>query len=234
MNKKLKDFNINVAIDLLKYSIENNQLFAVKYETKEKEDHEDGTPNDKEPKSPKLIGSIHQNEFTEKSYHHVEESPRGSSHIRERSDLKNSFEFAENEFDFHEEIKVDFDPMVIKKNSKVIFDFYCKQQMSLAKNLSFERIERESTMLTMNNLLIMAQMMNFYSSSVTKQLLMGKFRKLSGGKQDISYDKFDTLLSELQIIDPTLVARSELNSPQLFLNLKTKNYPFNTQDLNPR
>lgn len=34
------------------------------------------------------------------------------------------------------------DPMLIKKNLKIVFDYYCKQQMSLAPNLSFERIER--------------------------------------------------------------------------------------------
>lgn len=60
----------------------------------------------------------------------------------------------------------------------------------------------------MNNLLLMAQMMNFYSASITKQVLLSKFRKIGEGKKDIDYAKFNILFSELQIMDPALVARS--------------------------
>ena len=54
----------------------------------------------------------------------------------------------------------------------------------------------------------MAQMMNFYSASITKQVLLSKFRKIGEGKKDIDYAKFNILFSELQIMDPALVARS--------------------------
>lgn len=89
-------------------------------------------------------------------------------------------------------------------------------------------------MLTMNNLLLMAQLMNFYSSTITKPVLVGKFRKISEGKMDINYDKFGILFSQLQIVDPTLVARTQLNSPNIQKKLKSKKLPFNTQDTNPR
>lgn len=56
------------------------------------------------------------------------------------SDLKNSFDFGENEFDDHEEIKLGFDPILIKKNSQIMFEYYCREQMSLAKNLPFDRL----------------------------------------------------------------------------------------------
>ena len=67
--------------------------------------------------------------------------------------------------------------------------------MSLAKNILFDRIERESRMLTMNNLLLMAQLMNFFSSTITKSFLVGKFRKIAEGKFEIDYDKFSILFS---------------------------------------
>ena len=67
--------------------------------------------------------------------------------------------------------------------------------MSLAKNILFDRIERESRMLTMNNLLLMAQLMNFFSSTITKSVLVGKFRKIAEGKFEIDYDKFSILFS---------------------------------------
>ena len=39
-NPTINIFNANTAIEVLKFSIQNNQLFAVKYETKEKDDPE--------------------------------------------------------------------------------------------------------------------------------------------------------------------------------------------------
>ena len=66
-----------------------------------------------------------------------------------RSNLSNQFaeagvqrinSFIENEFEFHENIKLDFDPVLIKKNTITMFEYYCKQQMALKPNLSFERI----------------------------------------------------------------------------------------------
>lgn len=41
-------------------------------------------------------------------------------------------------------------------------------------------------------------------------------------------------MTQLQILDPSLVARSELNSPNIHTHLKTTKKPFDTQDVNPR
>jgi hypothetical protein len=80
--------------------------------------------------------------------------------------------------------------------------------MALTKNAPFERIERESSMLTLNNLLIMAQLNNFFSGTITKDVIGYKFKKISEGCHDIGFEKFDILMNQLQIIDPTLIARA--------------------------
>lgn len=41
-------------------------------------------------------------------------------------------------------------------------------------------------------------------------------------------------MTQLQILDPSLVARSELNSHHIQSHLKTTKKPFDTQDINPR
>lgn len=74
----------------------------------------------------------------------------------------------ENEFAVQEEIKKKYDPQLIRKNTKILFDYYCKQQMCLSPNLSFERIERESGRLTIGKLLMMARLMNMLSTFLTK------------------------------------------------------------------
>ena len=76
--------------------------------------------------------------------------------------------------------------------------------------------------------------MNMFNSVITKDLLTKKFRKISEGKREIDFKKFDILLSQLQVEDPTLVARAELSSPNIYLHLKTDKKPFDTQDLMPR
>ena len=73
--------------------------------------------------------------------------------------------------------------MVIKKNTKVVFEYYCKQQMSLAPNLSFDQIERESHYLNMSKFIMMARLMNMFNSVITKNMLIKKFRKISEGKR---------------------------------------------------
>lgn len=106
--------------------------------------------------------------------------------------------------------------------------------MALSPNLSFDRIERESHMMTISKILLMARMMNVINATITKQLLIGKFRKISEGKRQIDFKKFDILMSQLQIEDPSLIARAQLNSPQIHLYLKTTKKPFDTQDMLPR
>ena len=41
-------------------------------------------------------------------------------------------------------------------------------------------------------------------------------------------------MNQLQIEDPTLIARSELQSPNIQAYLKTTKKPFDTQDMLPR
>lgn len=55
--------------------------------------------------------------------------------------------------------------------------------MSLAPNLSFDRIERESSHLTLSKFIMMARLMNMLNSVITKDLLIKKFRKISEGKR---------------------------------------------------
>ena len=71
--------------------------------------------------------------------------------------------------------------------------------MQLAPNLSFDRIERESSHLTWNKFLMMARLMNMLNSVITKDLLIKKFRKISEGRKEIDFKKFDILLSQLQV-----------------------------------
>ena len=79
-------------------------------------------------------------------------------------------------------MKPEIDPLVIKKNTKIVFEYYCKQQMALAPNLSFDRIGRESTHLNMSKFIMMARLMNMFNSVITKDLLIKKYRKISEGK----------------------------------------------------
>lgn len=51
--------------------------------------------------------------------------------------------------------------------------------MALSPNLSFDRIERESHMMTLSKMLLMARMLNILNGSITKELLISKFRKIS-------------------------------------------------------
>lgn len=72
------------------------------------------------------------------------------------------------------------------------------------------------------------------NSVITKELLTSKFRVASGGKKRIDVKNFQILFSQLQVLDPSLVARSELNTPNIQTHLKTTKKPFDTQDINPR
>lgn len=54
----------------------------------------------------------------------------------------------------------------------------------------------------------MARMMNILNSVITKQVLTNKFRAVSGGKTKIDLKKFQIMFNQLQILDPTLVARA--------------------------
>ena len=80
----------------------------------------------------------------------------------------------------------------------------------------------------------MAKLMNLYSSSITKEVITKKFRKISEGKQHINYEQFQLLFNELQVSDPALIARSQLNVDNFNKKLKATKIPFNTKDLNPR
>ena len=53
-------------------------------------------------------------------------------------------------------------------------------------------------MLTLSKLYIMAKLMNLYSSSITKEVLTKKFRKISSGKQYINLEQFEMLFNEIQ------------------------------------
>lgn len=54
----------------------------------------------------------------------------------------------------------------------------------------------------------MARMMNMINSVITKQMMISKFRKISEGKKQIDYKKFDILMSQIQVEDPTIIARA--------------------------
>lgn len=54
-------------------------------------------------------------------------------------------------------------------------------------------------MMTLGKILLMARMMNVVSSVITKQCIISKFRKISEGKKEIDYKKFDILMNQLQI-----------------------------------
>lgn len=76
--------------------------------------------------------------------------------------------------------------------------------------------------------------MNIMNSLLNKQMLTGKFRAVSEGKNGIDIKKFQILMNQLQVLDPSLIARAELNSPNIQAHLKTTKKPFDTQDINPR
>lgn len=76
--------------------------------------------------------------------------------------------------------------------------------------------------------------MNMINSIITRELLISKFRKISEGKKQIDYKKFDILMSQIQVQDPTIIARAQLNSHNIQLYLRTTKKPFDTQDMLPR
>lgn len=54
----------------------------------------------------------------------------------------------------------------------------------------------------------MARMMNIMNSLLNKQMLTGKFRAVSEGKNGIDIKKFQILINQLQVLDPSLIARA--------------------------
>lgn len=54
-------------------------------------------------------------------------------------------------------------------------------------------------MMTLGKVLLMARMMNVCSGVITKQCIREKFRKISEGKKEIDFKKFDILMNQLQI-----------------------------------
>jgi hypothetical protein len=65
--------------------------------------------------------------------------------------------------------------------------------------------------MTIGKLLVYAKTYSMLNSSITKQLLMRKFKKLSEGKRAIDFDTFYHLLTDLSSLDQNLFSRLELD-----------------------
>lgn len=88
--------------------------------------------------------------------------------------------------------------------------------------------------MTIGKLLVYAKTYGMLNHQITKQMLMRKFKIISEGKRSINFEKYYTLLTELVSIDSSLIERLELNDENLYKKVKFANYPFHTQDQNPR
>ena len=88
--------------------------------------------------------------------------------------------------------------------------------------------------MTIGKLLVYAKSYGMLNIFITKQMLMQKFKKLAEGKRAIDFEKFYVLLTELSNVDNNLINRLELNDENLYKKVKFANYPFHTQDQNPR
>ena len=88
--------------------------------------------------------------------------------------------------------------------------------------------------MTIGKLLVYAKTYGITNQFITKQMLMQKFKKLADGKRAIDFETFYVLLTELSAIDNSLINRLELNDENLYKKVKYANYPFHTQDQNPR
>jgi nucleoid-associated protein YejK len=78
-------------------------------------------------------------------------------------------------------------PEMIKKNAKIAFDLYCKNQMELGGNKTFDRLSEEASTMTIGKLLVYAKAYNMTSLIINKDILMRKFKKISEGKRAINF-----------------------------------------------
>lgn len=50
-----------------------------------------------------------------------------------------------------------YDPKIVKKNIKLAFEFYCKQQMAIGVNNTFDYLDHQKSTMNIGGFLIFAQ-----------------------------------------------------------------------------
>ena len=92
----------------------------------------------------------------------------------------------------------DVDTSIIEKNRKNIdlrlehlYKHYCSQQQNLGAHATFDRIKSECSHMTIGKFLLFCKVTDlFKGKEITKEFLMSKFRKVSDGKKEISFEEF--------------------------------------------
>lgn len=85
--------------------------------------------------------------------------------------------------EINKKVKKHIDEKLIKKNAKALFEFYCKQQIHLGVNNTFDYINHEMTTMNIGGCLIFANGVNLLNEDISKKLLISKFKKISEGKR---------------------------------------------------
>lgn len=67
--------------------------------------------------------------------------------------------------------------------------------MELGGNKTFDGLEEQASTMTIGKLLVYAKAYNMFSPLVTKEFVMQRFKKISGGKRAIDFEKFYVLLA---------------------------------------
>ena len=99
------------------------------------------------------------------------------------------------------------DPLLVKKNLKEVFEFYCRQQQNIGVNGTFDRISQECQTMNIGKFLCFATTAGIKSENMDKHLLMRKYKMTAEGKKDIDFDKFYELINVLALIDNTLIPK---------------------------
>lgn len=123
---------------------------------------------------------------------------------------------------------------LVKKNAKLAFLSFCKNQMELGGKKTFDILSEEANTMTIGKFLVYAKAYNILSPNITKELLMRRFKKISEGRRAIDFEKFYILLSELRDIESDLFQRLNFYDEGLYKKIKFVKYPFYTQDQAPR
>ena len=76
---------------------------------------------------------------------------------------------------------------LLKKNAKMAFLSFCKNQMELGGIRTFDLIEEEASTMTIGKLLVYSKAYDVLGGKITRELLMQRFKRVSGGKRTIDF-----------------------------------------------
>lgn len=120
---------------------------------------------------------------------------------------------------------------ILLKRLRPLFKFACREQQTTGANTTFDRINKECSVMTLGKFLIFCNILKVPSEKLTRFVLIEKFKKNAEGFHDINFDKFVELLDLLNKIDDTLYGRIVVeDSPTMKGKLKSVRTPFAIHD----